>query len=63
MYLIDEDNKECFYLLRKNNTGGPSIVFNRYHEKDVTKITRVRRKGDKYILDKEGKLIKKDCWI
>ena len=59
VYLIDEDNKECFYLLRKNNTGGPSIVFNRYHENDVTKITRVRRKGDKYILDKEGKLIKK----
>ena len=52
-----------FYLLKKSNTGGPFIVFNRYHKKDVTKITRERRKRDKYILDKEGKLIQKIVWF
>ena len=59
IYLINEDNKKCFYLLRENNVGGPSIVFHRYHEKDVTRISNVFRKNKKYILDSEGKIIKK----
>ena len=59
VYLINEENKDCFYLLRDNNVGGPSIVFHRYHEKDVTTISDVVCKDEKYVLQKEGKLIKK----
>ena len=51
VYLIDKNNKDCFYLLKKNNAGGPSIVFNRYHEKDVTRITKLLRRENKYILE------------
>ena len=59
VYLIDERNKECFYLLKKNNVGGPSIVFHRYHEKDVTTITTVKRKDNKYIVEDTNKIVKK----
>ena len=59
VYLVNEENKNCFYLLRDNNVGGPSIVFHRYHEKDVTRISFVIRKNKTYILNGEGKLIKK----
>ena len=59
IYLINEENKECFYLLKKNNVGGPSIVFHRYHEKDVTRISTVQRKDGKYTLSTDGKLIQK----
>ena len=59
VYLINEENKDCFYLLRDNNVGGPSIVFHRFHEKDVPTISDVVCKDEKYILQKEGKLIKK----
>jgi hypothetical protein len=38
--LIDEENKDVFYLLKNNICGGPSIVFHRYHEAGQTKIKR-----------------------
>ena len=59
VYLINEENKKCFYLLKVNNVGGPSIVFHRYHEKDVTHISNVVRKNGSYVLGEEGKLVKK----
>ena len=59
VYLINEENKKCFYLLKDNNVGGPSIVFHRYHEKDVTHISNVVRKNGSYVLGEEGKLVKK----
>jgi hypothetical protein len=59
VYLINEENKDCFYLLRDNNVGGPSIVFHRYHERDVTRFRTVMRKNGKYVLGQEGKLAKK----
>ena len=34
----DEKNKDLYKLLKDNIVGGPSIVFHRYHEKDVTTI-------------------------
>ena len=51
-YLFNEDDKitneerkrnNLFYLLKDSIVGGPSIIFNRYHEANKTKI----RNGDK----------------
>ena len=36
--LFSDDQSDIHTLLRDNLVGGPSIVFERYHEKDVTKI-------------------------
>ena len=36
--LINSDNADLYYTLRKNIVGGPSIIFSRYHEKNVTNI-------------------------
>ena len=36
--LIDEPNKDLYYLLKRNIVGGPSIVFHRYHERGKTLI-------------------------
>ena len=41
--LIDRANQDLYYKIKKNVVGGPSIVFNRYHEADKTRI----RGGDK----------------
>ena len=46
IFLIDEANKICFELFMKNIVGGPSIVFHRHHERDVTQIQRLH-----YIMD------------
>ena len=52
-YLFDEEDKvtkedrqrnNLFYLLKDSIVGGPSIIFNRYHESNKTKI----RDGDKF---------------
>ena len=36
--LPDEKNKDFYQLYNNNIVGGPSIVFHRYHERDVTTI-------------------------
>jgi hypothetical protein len=36
--LFKEEDKELFYLLKRNIVGGPSIIFHRYHEVDKTRI-------------------------
>jgi hypothetical protein len=36
--LFKEEDKELFYLLKKNIVGGPSIIFHRYHEANKTHI-------------------------
>jgi hypothetical protein len=36
--LFKEEDKELFYLLKRNIVGGPSIIFHRYHEVDKTLI-------------------------
>ncbi len=36
--MFKEEDKELFYLLKRNIVGGPSIIFHRYHEVDKTLI-------------------------
>lgn len=36
--LFKEEDKELFYLLKRNIVGGPSIIFHRYHEVNKTCI-------------------------
>lgn len=58
VYLIDEENKDVFYLLKNNVLGGPSIVYHRYHEADKTKIKRPVYENGDWIEGKEGKTVK-----
>ncbi|KAJ8050420.1 Zinc finger protein MSN4 [Holothuria leucospilota] len=46
--LIDEKNKDLYYMFRDNLVGGPSIIFNRYQEKGKTFI----RNNPKHICQK-----------
>ena len=39
--LFNEQNKDLYDLFRSNNTGGPSIIFHRYHEAGKTKLREV----------------------
>ena len=45
--LFLEKDKDLYYTMKDNNVGGPSVIFNRYHEKDKTNICNVemRKKG------------------
>ena len=36
--LFNEKDKDLYYTMKDNNVGGPSIIFNRYHETDKTFI-------------------------
>ena len=36
--LFNEKDKDLYYTMKDNNVCGPSIIFNRYHEKDKTRI-------------------------
>ena len=40
--LFKEEDKDFFYLSKKNIVGGPSITFHRYHEAGKTKIRGVK---------------------
>ena len=33
--LLDQANSELYYLIKDNNTGGLSIIFHRYHQKQT----------------------------
>ena len=61
IHIIDEDNKKVFNLMKDNIVGGASIVFHRYHEKNVTKIQRVHydKENNRWYYDKFGKIVKK----
>ena len=39
--LINKENADLYYTMKKNIVGGPSIIFSRYHEKDVTNIKNI----------------------
>jgi hypothetical protein len=58
IYLIDEENKEAFYKLKENITGGASIVFHRFHEADKTRIKRPVYEDGEWKEGKEGKTVK-----
>jgi hypothetical protein len=53
--LFSDKDKDIYYSMKDNNVGGPSIIFNRYHEKEKSFIREVeaRAKG------KESKPCKK----
>lgn len=38
IYLLGEQNKDLYHLIRENIRGGPSIVFNRYQKTNETKV-------------------------
>jgi hypothetical protein len=59
IWLFAEENKDAFYKFKTNVTGGASIVFHRYHEKDKTQITRTHYDQKEWTYDKEGKTVKK----
>ena len=59
IHLITEKNKEVFYKLKSNICGGLSLVFHRYHEKDVTKIQRTEYKDGEWKIGEEGKKVSK----
>ncbi|ULU08451.1 hypothetical protein L3Y34_019562 [Caenorhabditis briggsae] len=48
IWLFGEENKNAFYKLKKNITGGASIVFHRYHEVNKTEITRAHYNGTEW---------------
>ena len=35
-----------YYNMKDNNVGGPSIIFNRYHEKDKTKKQNLEMRAE-----------------
>ena len=39
--LINHNNRDLYYIIKKNIIGGPSIIFSRYHEKSVTNIRNI----------------------
>ena len=41
--LFDQANSDLYHLIKDNNTGGPSIIFHRYHEAGKTKIKEVEK--------------------
>jgi hypothetical protein len=38
--LFSEKDKDMYYSMKNNNVGGPSIIFNRYHEKEKSSIRK-----------------------
>ena len=44
--LFDQASKDLYNLIKDNKTGGPSIIFHRYHEAGETKIREVEKGQD-----------------
>ena len=44
--LCDKTNSDLYHLIRDNNTGGPSIIFHRYHEAGKIKIREAEKGQD-----------------
>src|SRR5277367_3935289 len=61
IFIIHEDNKDVFNLFKKNIVGGASIVFHRYHLKDVTRIQKLHYDmySKTWYYDNYGNLVKK----
>jgi len=50
--LFDEANSYLYHLIKDNNTGGPSIIFHRYHETGKTKIREAEEGQDAKLCQK-----------
>ena len=57
--LLDDKNKDLYYLFKKNMVGGPSIIFHRYHNAGKTRIREIEMKDQ----GKQAKHGRKNCWI
>ena len=60
--LCDKANSDLYHLIRDNNTGGPSIIFHRYHEAGKTKI-REAEKGQAAKLCKKNRGLRCECAV
>jgi len=58
IHIINDDNKLVFEKLKNNISGGLSLVFHRYHEKDVTYFQRCKYINGKWQLDLKGNFVK-----
>jgi len=63
IHIKNDENKVVFEKLKSNMCGKLSLVFHRYHEKDVTYIQRCEYINDKWQLAEKGTLVKKNSWI
>src|SRR5277367_515453 len=61
IFIIDDANKNVSELMRKTIVGGASIVFHRYHLKDVTQIQQLHydMASKQWWYDNFGKIVKK----
>ena len=50
--LFDKASSDLYHLIRDNNTGGPSIIFHRYHEAGKTRIRETERGQDAKLCQK-----------
>ena len=50
--LFDKANSDLYHLIKDNNTGGPSIIFHRYHEAGKTKIREAEEGQDAKLCQK-----------
>ena len=63
--LFNEKDKDLYYTMKDNNVGGPSIIFNRYHETDKTFIRNAemtRKKSRAQTMQESGRL-RRQCAI
>ena len=60
--LCDKANSDLYHLIRDNNTGGPSIIFHRYHEAGKTKI-REAEKGQAAKLCEKNRGLRSECTV
>lgn len=40
--MFDKHNSDLYHLVKSNIVGGPSIIYHRFHEKDVTKLRELQ---------------------
>ena len=50
--LFDNANSDLYHLIKDNNTGGPSIIFHRYHGAGKTKIREAEEGQDAKLCQK-----------
>jgi len=59
IHIINDENKLVFEKLKSNICGGLSLVFHRYHEKDITFIQRCEYINDQWQLSNKGNIVEK----
>ena len=69
-HLFNSKNKDIYRLFKENIVGGPSIIFNRYHESGKTFIRNNRNKPCQKIIGYDananlslGRRTRVSCWL